>query len=166
MSSVISALPQSPWRYTRGAPMLRLVLLIAVVLHALLLLIPSRTPDRLPPPRSLEVEIDYLPRSAAAPQPQPVPQPQEAPARQTAAVPVEVPPARVSPPPEAAPPETTRPETPLARIITTALLLEQARHQVIDQAAPVIRIPGVPYLPDLPDNLTPVSYTHLRAHET
>jgi hypothetical protein len=154
MSNLAQTLPRMHWTYASDKPVLRPLLLLAVILHALLLLIPSREFERTPARPALNVTIDRpaLPVSAPPARPeQPVrvePEPPRAeipePAQPLAIAPPQTPPPRTEPAPR------PRPSTP----VTTALLLEQARQQDLDRTVPITRIPGVPDVPDLPHNLS------------
>ena len=152
MSSIAYALPPPQWRYQSSQPLLRLVLLIAVVLHALLLLIPTRTPQQQPLPRSLEVDIDFLPAPVPAPPTTALPR-TEPPVPVAEPIP-EAPPVPLTPPRTQPPPAEPDPDTASRPALTTALLLEQAHLQDIDRASPDVSTLGVPDLPELPRNMT------------
>lgn len=148
MSSIAEPLEPLQWRYDSQGKVLRAVALLAVLLHALLLLIPAKKPAPMPIQRSVAVDIRFespardeaLPTPPVEPVPQPVPMPES--------LPESLPESSPSAPSLVAEPVLrTRPE------VTTALLLEQARElewKAPDQPA---RTPGLAYIPDLPPNL-------------
>lgn len=152
MSSIAEPFYQPQWRYSGHKHVLRAVLLIALALHALLLLIPSRKPLPLPAPRSVAVDISFQQPVPAAPEP----------------VVIEPDPIHTAPTPEIAPnieqpspaivlPTETTPPTVIpdpSPPVTTAYLLEQARDLDWQEQEKPFRIPGVAYIPDLPANLS------------
>jgi hypothetical protein len=150
MSSIAEPLEPLQWRYDSQGKVLRAVALMAVLLHALLLLIPAKKPAPVPIQRSVAVDVRFKSsaRDEALPTPpvEPVPVPQPVP--QTVPMPESLPESLPSAPSLVAEPVLkTRPE------VTTALLLEQARAlewKAPDQPA---RTPGLAYIPDLPPNL-------------
>jgi|GEM_PF-1972258 len=160
MSSIAEPLEPLQWRYDSQGKVLRAVALMAVLLHALLLLIPAKKPAPMPIQRSVAVDVRFespardeaLSTPPVEPVPQPVPKPVPKPAPQPVLQPVLMPESLPeslpsTPSLEAEPVLKTRPE------VTTALLLEQARElewKAPDQPA---RTPGLAYIPDLPPNL-------------
>ena len=152
MSSIAEPLEPLQWRYDSQGKVLRAVALLAVLLHALMLLIPAKKPAPMPIQRSVAVDVRFespardeaLPTPPVEPAPQPVPQPVPMPESLPESLPESSPSA---PSLVAEPVLETRPE------VTTALLLEQARELVWKAPDQPARTPGLAYIPDLPPNL-------------
>lgn len=156
MNSVAEPLYYPHFRFRHARPDLRMVLVLAVALHAALLLIPSRQPAPMAPPQSVTVDVRFEPAPFAQPEPitesippEPLPLteiPAEAMPETTLAEPSQATQAADSA--EQAPPQSARPPP------STAYLLETARTMDWQLETPSLRIPGVPFIPDLPQNLT------------
>lgn len=152
MNSIAATLDPAPWRHFHSRPDLRLVLAVAVALHALLVFLPvaGKRPAPLPPTVTVDLEnrmpapVQPVEEAIAAPEPVPE-QAQAAPSAVLAA-----------PPRPAMAPVETEPAAPGRPAATTALLLESANYFTLPQSRPerTERIPGVAVIPKLPDNLS------------
>ena len=146
MSSIAEPLEPLQWRYDSQGKVLRAVALMAVLLHALLLLIPAKKPAPMPIQRGVAVDVRFespaRDEALSTPPVEPVPVPQPVP------MPESLPESLPSAPPLVAEPDfKTRPE------VTTALLLELARELEWNAPDQPARTPGLAYIPDLPPNL-------------
>lgn len=156
MNSVAESLFYPQIRFRHSRPDLRLVLALALALHAALLLIPLRQPAPVDLPRPVTVDVRFEPTPFREAEPVTEPTPAE---------PLPVPEIPVEAVPQTTPAEAVRPEEPSDRPeqpvaqplrppLTTAYLLETARDMDWQLEVPMPLIPGVPVIPDLPLNLT------------